>query len=310
MAVRDWASVFLKGMAMGAADAVPGVSGGTIALITGIYERLVDALANIDPDDVLELLPLAARGVQKDARVELGRRLTKMDVPFLLVLGVGLLTAVVSVANVVEVVSHEYPGPTYAFFFGLVLASVVALRDQATMDSRRGATIAVVGFVFALAVSGPLSATLPTTTVTTFIVGGIAICAMVLPGVSGSLILLTLGYYQVMTGAVHGVTNAFIGGDLAASTDPLTTLVIFSVGALIGLLTFARLVAWAFDTYREETLTFLVALMAGALWAPGKRILDASPEVSVNGLTPILVTGLLGALAVLLLDHYTDDLEY
>lgn len=310
MAGREWVVVYLKGAAMGAADAVPGVSGGTIALITGIYERLVDALAGIDPADVLALLPLFARSARKDARAELRVALTEMDIPFLVVLGLGLITAVVTVANVVEVLSHSYPGPTYAFFFGLVLASVIALRSEASLDSSRRIGIAVIGFLFALAVSGPVSATIPVTPVTTFFVGALAICAMVLPGVSGSLILLTIGYYQVMTGAVHGVTGFLLEGEFAAAMTPLGTLVVFSVGALIGLLTFARIVAWAFDAYRRDTLTFLVALMAGALWAPGRRILDATPEASMGTILPLIVTGLLGAVAVLALDYYTDDLEY
>lgn len=310
MAARDWASVYLKGMAMGAADAVPGVSGGTIALITGIYERLVDALASIDPADVLALVPLVAQVPRKDVRAELRVALTEMDVPFLLVLGFGLITAVVTVANVVEVASHAYPGPTYAFFFGLVLASVYALRDEATLESARGVAVAVVGFVFALAVSGPLSATIPATPLTTLLVGSVVICAMVLPGVSGSLILLTLGYYEVMTGAVSDATNLLFDGQLDAAMTPIGTLVVFSVGALIGLLTFARIVSWAFETNRRDTLTFLVALMAGALWAPGKKILEATPEATVETLAPLLVMGVIGAGAVLALDYYTDDLEY
>lgn len=310
MTARDWVSVYLKGMAMGAADAVPGVSGGTIALITGIYERLVDALASIDPDDVLALLPLVAHAPQKDARAELRVALTEMDVPFLVVLGFGLVTAVVTVANVVEVASEAYPGPTYAFFFGLVLASVWALRDEATLESTRGVLIAVVGFVFALAVSGPLSATIPVSPVTTLLVGAIAICAMVLPGISGSLILLTLGYYKVMTGAVHAVTGSLLEGQFDAAMTPIGTLVVFTVGALIGLLTFARIVSWAFETNRRDTLTFLIALMAGALWAPGKVILQETAVYTASTVVPLLLTGALGAAAVLLLDHYTDDLEY
>src|SRR6056297_2483549 len=100
MAVREWAAVYLKGAAMGAADAVPGVSGGTIALITGIYERLVGAIAALDPGEALALLPLLPQLGDASARRELGDALTDMEVPFLLVLGVGVLTAVITVANV------------------------------------------------------------------------------------------------------------------------------------------------------------------------------------------------------------------
>lgn len=310
MAAREWVSVFLKGMAMGAADAVPGVSGGTIALITGIYERLVDALAGIDPGDVLAVLSLLAGSFRRDARAELRGTLTDLDVPFLVVLGTGLVTAVVTVANVVEVATEVYPGPTYAFFFGLVLASVVALRDEATLDSSRGVAVAVVGVVLALAVSGPVSATLPVSPATTFLVGAVAICAMVLPGISGSLILLTIGYYGVMTGAVHDASGFVLDGQLTAAIAPVSTLGVFTVGAFIGVLTFARVVAWAFETNRRDTLTFLVALMAGALWAPGKRILAATDAPTATAVGALLVAGLLGAGAVLALDRYTDDLEY
>jgi putative membrane protein len=130
MAAREWAAVYLKGAAMGAADAVPGVSGGTIALITGIYERLVGAIAALDPEDAVALLPLLPRLGSRNAREELRGSLTDMEVPFLLVLGVGVLTAVITVANAVDVAYHQYPGLTFAFFFGLIAASVVVLLGE------------------------------------------------------------------------------------------------------------------------------------------------------------------------------------
>jgi putative membrane protein len=133
---------------------------------------------------------------------------------------------------------------------------------------------------------------------------------MVLPGVSGSLILLTVGKYETMTSAVSAATDTIFAGEFGQALDPLTTLVVFTLGALVGVLSFARVVQWALDTYRAATLTFLVALMAGALRAPAIRIADATPEWTVAAAVPLLVSGVVGAGLVLALDASTDDLDY
>ena len=311
MAVPEWAAVYLKGAAMGAADAVPGVSGGTIALITGIYERLVGALAALDPEEGLALLPLLPRLGDASARRELGDALRDMEVPFLFVLGVGVLTAVVTVANAVDVAYHQYPGLTFAFFFGLIAASVVALFGEVSVDTPGRILAGVVGFALAFVVSGLSPGNLlPGGLAVMFVAGAVAICAMVLPGVSGSLILLTLGEYETMTSAVSEATDALFAGAFGDAVDPLSILVVFSVGALVGILTFARAVEWALDHYRAATLTFLVALMAGALRAPAIQIADATSAWTPASVAPLLVAGLVGAGAVLALDATTDDLDY
>ena len=311
MAVREWAAVYLKGAAMGAADAVPGVSGGTIALITGIYERLVGAIASLDPEEALALLPLLPRLGDASARRELGDALSEMEVPFLLVLGVGVLSAVVTVANAVDVAYHEYPGLTFAFFFGLIAASVVVLLGEVSADTPGRIAAGVVGFAFAFVLSGLSHGNvLPGGLAVMFVAGAVAICAMVLPGVSGSLILLTLGKYETMTGAVSEATDALFAGALGDAVDPVSTLVVFSGGALVGILTFARVVEWALDHYRAATLTFLVALMAGALRAPAIEIADATAAWTAATVAPLLAAGVVGAGAVLALDATTDDLDY
>jgi putative membrane protein len=311
MAVRDWAAVYLKGAAMGAADAVPGVSGGTIALITGIYERLVGAIAALDPEEALALLPLVPRLGSRDAREEFWSALAEMEVPFLLVLGVGLISAVVTVANAVDVAYHQYPGLTFAFFFGLIAASVVVLVGEVSVDTPGRIAAGVAGFALAFVLSGQAQAdVLPSGLAVLFVVGAVAICAMVLPGVSGSLILLTVGKYETMTGAVSDATDALLAGDVGGAVEPVTTLVVFALGAFVGVLSFARAVQWALDAYRAATLTFLVALMAGALRAPAVRIADATSAWTVGSVAPLAVAGAIGAGAVLVLDATTDDLDY
>lgn len=311
MGAREWLVVYLKGVAMGSADAVPGVSGGTIALITGIYARLVGAVADLDPRAFLALVgPVARAPVDADARERVRDELVRMDVPFLVVLACGLLTAVVTVANAVQYALDSSPVPTYAFFFGLVLASVLVLAGEVRLGTPRRALAGVCGFALAFVASGPAQRSLPTNPAVTFLVGALAICAMVLPGISGSLILLTLGEYDRVTGAVHAASAAAVGGDLGAAAAPATTLVVFACGALVGLLTFARVVAWAFEHYRAATITFLVALMIGALRAPARLALADVGTLDAGALVALCVPALVGAALVVALEHASGGVAY
>ncbi|WP_435096234.1 DUF368 domain-containing protein [Halarchaeum sp. P4] len=304
MTAREWLGVYLRGVAMGAADAVPGVSGGTIALITGIYGRLVAAVASLDPRACLALVGPAVRApVDAEARATVRGELVRMDVHFLAVLGVGLVSAVVTVANLVQYFLDTHPVATYAFFFGLVLASVLVLLDEVDLETPRRIVVAVLGFVLAFLASGPAQSQLPTGPVVTFLVGALAICAMVLPGVSGSLILLTLGQYDRMTGAVHEATGAVLSGNLGALGDSGTTLLVFTVGAVVGLLSFARVVAWALEHYHAATLTFLVALMAGALRAPIRLSLADVATVDVGVALAFAGPALLGIVVIVALER-------
>jgi len=200
---------------------------------------------------------------------------------------------------------------TFAFFFGLIAASVVVLLSEVSVDTPRRIAAGVVGFVFAFVLSGQAqSGALPEVHPVVFLAGAVAICAMVLPGVSGSLLLLTLGMYDTMTSAVSDATSAALDGDLGAGVEPLTTLVVFTGGAVVGVLSFARVVEWALDHYRAATLTFLVALMAGALRAPAIQITDATPEWTATRAGVLLASAVVGAAAVLVIDATTDDLDY
>ncbi|MDL0120434.1 DUF368 domain-containing protein [Halobacterium salinarum] len=309
--LRAWLAVYAKGAAMGAADAVPGVSGGTIALIVGIYERLVSALAGLSVADVATVVALVPRLGSRDGRATVAETLRALDVPFLAVLGAGVVSAVVTVANVVDVAYTQYPGLTFAFFFGLIAASVVVLIGEVAVDTPGRIGAALGGFALAFAVSAQATAgTLPDGLAVMVVTGAVAICAMVLPGVSGSLILLTLGKYETMTSAVSTAVDAVAAGALGDAVAPVATLAAFSLGALAGVLTFARVVQWALAEYRAATVTFLVALMAGALRAPAVRIADATAAWTVGSVAPLVAAGVVGAAAVLVLDATTDDLDY
>ncbi|MFB6085668.1 MAG: DUF368 domain-containing protein [Halodesulfurarchaeum sp.] len=308
MSVPDWLKTYLKGFAMGAADAVPGVSGGTIALIAGIYDRLVSAIAALDFEGGLALLRDLLRPHDPAARRSAAAHIVAMDLHFLVVLGVGVVSAALTAANVIEWAVGAYAGPTYAFFFGLIVASVIVLRDELSLESAAGWLVAFAGFALAFWVSGLSNGEIGSGPVILFVSGMIGISAMVLPGISGSLILLTLGQYETIITAVHELTQAGFALAFDAAIAPFLTLFVFAMGALVGILSFARVVAYALEHYRVHTMTFLVALMVGALRAPGDRVLEATPEWTPLVTAMLIGWGILGAAAVLGLDAMTEEI--
>jgi putative membrane protein len=308
-ALRSLSVVYLKGVCMGAADAVPGVSGGTIALITGIYERLIGAITAITPERVRTVLTAPVSGRRDDAR----EAFLTVDGPFLLALGTGILTAVLVVTRVLHVALESEPVATFGFFFGLIAASAVVLAGQASLDTPGRVVAALLGFLLAFLAAGRAAAALPSSPLVTVGVGAIAISAMVLPGISGSLILVILGQYEFLvarlTAFVDGFVALAVGGDAGALVDPATTVVAFLVGAVVGLFTVAHAVRWALVRYRNATLTFLVSLVVGGLRAP---VVKAAENLPVGWTTDALLAfglaAVVGAVAVAVLEYYTDSI--
>lgn len=233
-------AILLRGIAMGAADIVPGVSGGTIAFITGIYFRLLDAINQV---------PVAFwRHLCRGRPVAFWQA---CDGTFLATLLAGILFSVVSLASLITYALETHPVPLWSFFFGLILASVwhVAreIRDRRAWLLLAGA----VGFVFAWWVT---SLTTVETTPTAWVLfgsGAVAICAMILPGISGSFILVVLGMYAPVLEALR---------ELA-----LMKLAIFSAGCVVGLLSIARLLTWAVQRHHDLVLAVLTGVMIGSL---------------------------------------------
>ena len=308
---RTWLRVYLKGVFMGAADSVPGVSGGTIALITGIYERLIGAITAADPTDLWLLTGVHTA----EGRAALRERLVEIDLPFLLVLGLGIVTAIVSVSRVVHVALGSQRALTFAFFFGLIAASAIVLYTEVDVGSPGRLAVAVAGFLFAFVVSGVTSGgSLPHTLPIVAAAGSVAVTAMILPGISGAFILLLLGQYEYLTGVLSAFVDALVGlvngGSLRSVTDPAATVVAFGLGGVVGLLSVAYLIRWALANYRAATLAFLVSLMVGALRLPAIEVLGNTASWTPPTIGATLLAGGLGAGLVLALDRYTDDLEY
>lgn len=233
--------IFLRGVAMGAADLVPGVSGGTIALITGIYARLIAAIASVGPST----LSLLLRGRVSDAW-------KAIDGPFLLVLGAGIATAVIGLASLLDWLLQHFPLPLWAAFSGLVLASVLSLvKQNYRLWSSKEWPLFIIGIGVAVFVGLTQAVQLPITPWGVFLAGSVAICAMILPGISGSFLLLLMGMYQVVISAVVNLE--------------LVTLGLFALGCGMGLLLFSRLLQRLLLVAEQRVMAMLLGFLLGSL---------------------------------------------
>ncbi len=309
----SWLVLYLKGICMGAADAVPGVSGGTIALVTGIYERLISAVTAITPDRIGRVLGGVVPGRRRDA-VD---ALREVDAGFLVVLGAGIATAIITVTRVLTVAIDQFPVPTFGFFFGLIAASAIVLYAQVSLEGTRQLVAAVAGFTVAFVASGSVGTALGNSLSVTVVAGAIAVSAMILPGISGSLLLLLLGQYEYMTGTLSEFVDTLIdvvtGGPVSALVEPGTIVVAFIAGALVGLFTIAHAVRWALEHYRRPTLAFLVSLIVGALRAPVVKTTEKLGELGQSWSLELFgifaLAAVVGAILVLLVDRYTEVIE-
>ena len=251
--LKEYIIISLKGMAMGAADVVPGVSGGTIAFISGIYEELLESINSVNFNAIKILKSEGFKSMWKS-----------INGNFLLSLVLGIAVSIVSLAKLIKWLLENEPILVWSFFFGLVFASVIFVAKQI----KKWNYVTVIMLLFGTGF-GYFITTLPplvggsTSSWFMFFAGSLAICAMILPGISGGFILLLLGAYKPALDALH-------------DRDIKTILLLIS-GAVVGLLTFSRLLKWLFDKYHTLTLAVLTGLILGSLnkiW-PWKNVLES-----------------------------------
>ncbi|MBB4077680.1 putative membrane protein [Lewinella aquimaris] len=240
-------SLILKGMAMGIAEAIPGVSGGTIAFITGIYERLLESIGSI----------LGTRVAGTFKREGFRPAWHAANGAFLLQLGGGMVIGLAFAVKVITYLLENYPTVVWGFFFGLIISSAIYVGRQIRGWSSGTVTFLIVGAVVAylLTTINPLAGS--TSPLLVFFSGTVAISALILPGVSGSFILVLLGMYTVVFGAVQGLTSGEDGA--------LLIVACFAAGCLVGLALFAKLLTWTFKTYPNRTFALLTGFMIGSL---------------------------------------------
>jgi putative membrane protein len=262
---KSLVGVALRGIGMGAADVVPGVSGGTIAFITGIYEELLETIAGLN------------FGLIRTWKKEGFKAMWKQgNFSFIAALFLGIIISIASLAVLIEFLLENYTIQLWSFFFGLIIASVWLVGK--TIKTWNLTTIA--GLIF-----GTISAYLITTIAPVedstnllyiFICGAIAVCAMILPGISGSFILLILGAYTTILGAVSNLISALktSNWDLVFSNGLI--LVVFVIGCIVGLLSFSKLLNWLFKKAHQITIAILTGFLIGSLnkiW-PWKEVLE------------------------------------
>ena len=248
---RERMGWFLKGMGMGAADVVPGVSGGTIAFITGIYERLIDSLKSFDAQAFRYLFSADFRRFWKHIN---GR--------FLLTLFSGIVFSVLTLVRLIHYLLDNHAVPLWSFFFGLIVTSAFVVGLKVRNKNLTGLIFLIAGAFIAWWVGISTPAETPESLWFIFLSGALAICAMILPGISGSFILLLLKKYAYVTGAIKDLELLVIG--------------VFMAGCAVGLLSFARLLGYLFKKYHDATVSLMTGFMIGSLqvvW-PWKKVIE------------------------------------
>jgi len=298
----------LRGLCMGAADIIPGVSGGTVALILGHYERLIAAIANINSSFLKQILS-----------GKFSQALQQIDFRFLLGLGIGIGSGVVGLATLMHYLLTHHQAYVYALFAGMILASghLVAGRIKKWTPGR--ILLLTIGGVVAwqICLLTPMHGHL--NLLTAFLAATVAICAMILPGISGAFVLLLLGLYHPITELLRGLPKGEI------TLQGLAILAIFCAGCLVGLLSFSRLLRWLLAHRHDSTMAFLVGLMLGSLYKiwPFQSVTAESaklpfkeqqfewvyPGESSTSVVLVLVLAALGAAMTLFMEYVGTKLQ-
>ena len=267
--LKDYLLITVKGACMGAADVIPGVSGGTIAFIMGIYDEFVGSIARIDTEAVKMLLSGRIRDFWKHIN---GNFLVSI------ICGIGL--SVIALAGLMQMLLSDYPIQTWAFFFGLIVASSIFILRGISGWKLREALFLVSGAVLGVVVCTLSPTQTPDALWFIFLSGAIAICAMILPGISGSFILLILGKYQYIMGVI---TDLVSGVDLGRN---LLIIGVFGIGAVVGILGFSKFLHWLLARWNKETLIVLAGFIIGSLvkvwpWSNAEAIVTSQfPELA------------------------------
>lgn len=281
--LKDYGILILKGMGMGAADVVPGVSGGTIAFIVGIYEELINSIKSINGQTLKMLFTGKIAAFWKAANAN-----------FLLSIIAGIGISIFSLAKIITYLLVYHPILVWAFFFGLVLASTWFVSKDIKKWNWKSVLSFFIGTALAFYITVATPAETPTNLLFIFLCGAIAICAMILPGISGSFILVLLGkYFYIME---------------AVKTFNMPVMLVFICGAMIGITSFSRILSYALRKFHDTTIAVLAGFMLGSLnkvW-PWKETLETytdshgkiRPLVEINTLPDQLVWEAVGLMVL------------
>ena len=271
--------IFLRGFLMGLCDVIPGVSGGTIALITGIYERLVHAIGSIHPRMIKSFIARDKKAILAD--------LKEMDFVFLVLLAFGIGIAFILMSRVITYFLQELPQLTYAFFFGLILASSVYLLRDIKEKKYEYLIFLIIGFILGFLLVGIKPLDVGHAPLMIFVTGMAALCAMILPGISGAYITLLFGQYEYMLTSLHNFV--------------LVDILLFCIGGVVGLLLFTRVLKYLLAHYHAPMLSVLIGLMLGTSRLLYMEVERAGGFIPLSFLAVIIGIGVIGFIAFMAL---------
>lgn len=247
-------STFLKGYAMGAANVIPGVSGGTVAFITGIFERLVNALKSFDVQAVKLLTKRDIRGFWQH-----------IDGSFLMPLGLGVVVSVASLAKLLGYLFEHHSTLIWALFFGLILASIYYVGRTVSRWTPSAYVALVAGLCVAVGIALLKPASENDAVFYLIACGIVGVCSMIIPGLSGSFVLILMGNYFLILGALSDLVSAATSLDFQAMWPPLTIFIPVILGCVIGLVAFSHFISWLFRRFRDVAIALLTGFVAGSL---------------------------------------------
>ena len=257
--MKEEVATFLKGFAMGAANVVPGVSGGTIALITGIYERLIDALKSFDSE-----------ALKLGLGFKIGALWKKIDGLFLTTLILGVGVSIVTLAQVLEYEFENHPKLIWSVFFGLIAASIPLVAKAIKRWSPDVIAVFFIGAAIAVSMAFLTPASESKDFVYLIFCGVAAMCSMIIPGLSGSFVLLLMGNYRLVLSSVNALTS----GDFSVI---LSVLLPVGLGAVVGLLVLSRFLSWLFSQHQDRAIGTITGFVAGSLviiWPWKDKVLE------------------------------------
>ena len=253
MKINQNIKLYLKGILMGICDLIPGISGGTIAFITGIYERFITAIKNITIKNYFELFIL----IIKWKKNKIIKKINDLDIIFLIILFLGIFSAIFSGAHLISYLLENYPALLFAFFIGLIITSTLSIHKHIKIHTTKNYIFAGLGFLFGLSLFFVTERTIEEPNFFyVFLGGAIAVCALFLPGISGSFILLIMGLYKYIVNQVKNINTSYLN------------LIPFIVGAIVGMYLISRTVNYLFKKDKCKTLYTLIGLIIGTLIIP------------------------------------------
>jgi putative membrane protein len=285
--------LFLKGILMGIADLIPGISGGTIALITGIYSRLINAVQGISPKLVIDAFRYLFKRDKENLSL-LKEGIKRLDIIFLIILGLGIWTSIFIGSRIISFLLENYFVYTLSFFIGLILASSKAIYNKIERHHTKNKLFGLIGLVIGVLFTFLIPANLKPNLLYVFFSGFLAISAMFLPGISGAFILLILGMYEYMIDVLHNIFNKF------------SIFIVFVAGALVGMFTISRVVGYLFKKDRCKTLYVLLGLVIGSLSIPIKNIIINNGSWNILNISLLLLFLVLGLISGRGLDKLGD----